>query len=206
MANKIDGPFKISSFKQAMTNYARPYLFYAQVQFPESIPQGAGDATKFSTILAQSTTLPQSSIDEIVVPWQGQDYKMGSTHTFADFDITFRLDGGDLLRKSFIEWTKLIHDPKTNFQNSPGVYYGGVKLEHLNGKGDPVMTYVLRDAWPKVVGQLNLDYNSKTAVAEFTVTFSYQYFDVCAPGGEWDPEVNEPPQPDSCDGYTTSNS
>jgi len=67
----------LTSFKTGVGgNFARAYLFYAKIV---SSPVGILAKQKY---LVRSTSLPQSSIEEITVPFQGMIYKMGSTSVF----------------------------------------------------------------------------------------------------------------------------
>jgi hypothetical protein len=70
----------LSNFKAGVNgNFARAYLFY--VKFPNSGPVNLPENQVF---LVRSSNLPESTIDPIVVPYQGMEYKIGSTHTYSE--------------------------------------------------------------------------------------------------------------------------
>jgi hypothetical protein len=118
--------------------------------------------------------MPESTIDPIEVNWQGVIFPLGSTHTFADWTATFRLDNAAQLRKDFLGWQNLIHNPETNVHGSPIDYMADQEIWLLNTQGETMMKMQLVSAWPTVVGELTLDYSAKE-IQTFDVTFRYMY-------------------------------
>ena len=163
--------FHVNDLKSNTTTYARGYLFY--VTFTSAPP--AGDLTSDPTpYLVRSSSLPESTIDPIEVPWQGQMYKIGSTHTFAEWTCTFNTDISANIRRNFLTWMQSIHNPATNVQGAPADYQGEANLELLDTQGNPIMTYTLHQLWPSSIGALELAHDSKD-VAQFDVTFNYNW-------------------------------
>lgn len=66
--------FDLDSFRANVRNVARPYLFYIQVPVP-----GATSFERRFTYLAQSTTIPDRTVDVLSTNWQGYTYKLGGT-------------------------------------------------------------------------------------------------------------------------------
>ena len=170
--------FSIDHLIGAYKDFARGYLFYAQVDFP-AVAQFAGLGVTGHSYLVSSTQLPPQTIETTPVAWQGMEYKVPTTQTFDNHDITFKSDQGQDLRRAFLNWMAGMHDPFTNTsvlttggQNL--AYMSLVKLTQLNGNQQPIMTYNLINAFPVTVGEISLDYTSKE-VSTFTVSFAYQY-------------------------------
>jgi len=168
----------LSNFKANINgNFARSYLFY--VKFPNSGSVNLPENQKF---LVRSTSLPESSIDPIEVPYQGMNFKIGSTHTFSEWECTFNADNGMALRQQFINWMKSVHNPQNNQHGTPNDYFGQVNIEMLDpfqnfgGDGTAGANYmvILYNAWPSNVGSLDLAYDNKE-VAQFSVTFTYNW-------------------------------
>jgi len=159
-------------------NYARAYLFY--VKIPDS-PVTIPDNQKF---LVRSTNLPESTIEAITVPYQGMEFKLGSTHTYAEWECTFNADNSMILRKAFVDWMTTVHNPRTNAHGMPTDYFGTVEIELLDpfqdfsGAGEANANYVasLYNAWPSNVGPLDLAYDNKD-IGQFSVTFTYNWHD-----------------------------
>jgi hypothetical protein len=118
--------------------------------------------------------MPVSSIEPQEIKWQGQTFPIGSTQTFSDWTVTFRLDAAARLRKDFNRWMRFIHDPVTNIHGIPNFYMIDQEVWHLNTQGFVINRLKLVNAFPTSVGELSLDY-SATEPATFDVTFRYLY-------------------------------
>lgn len=161
----------VNDLKSNVSSFARAYLFNV---FFVTAPVAIVGGENIAAYLVRSTTLPESVIEPIVTPWQGQEYKFGSTHTFSEWTCTFNSDEESELRLNMEEWKRLVHDPTTNAHGSPDEYFGTVRIELLRVTGAPSMTYILNQAWPSTVGALDVAQDSKE-VAQFDVTFTYNW-------------------------------
>jgi len=160
--------FNLDAFISKNADYARGYTFYINV----NSTWVQGEEQRF---LVRTSSLPASTIDPAEVNWQGNVYKIGTTQVFSEFTVTYSVDVGDNIRKNYMEWMNVIHDPKTNEHGNPDEYMFDIDLEHISHQtGDTIMTYKLIKAWPSAVGELALDYAAKDT-ATFDVTFTYQY-------------------------------
>lgn len=165
--------FHVNDLKTNTGAFARGYLFNIYLEGTEVGMDGGDNKTAY---LVRSSNLPAGTIEPIEVPWQGQTYKIGSTHTFDTWSCTFNVDMAADIRKNFLEWQKKIHDPETNEHGEPDSYLATVKIELLGTSGDPILTYTLEQAWPSEVGEVDLAYDNKTEVAQFDVTFNYNWY------------------------------
>jgi hypothetical protein len=192
----IDG-FKLDEFTSIFRQKggARSYLFMYMPFFPLDILDTGLDALELKqqgnltkeqrdllrtmslmSFHVRATTMPESTIEELILNWQGSDFKVGGKRTYSDWTITFNVDSKYEIREDFEEWLDLISKFK-DFRNDYGKmdkYMEHQTLYLLNGKGEKVSTVTLIDAWPKSVGPVTLDY-SNMDIAQFDVTFSYQY-------------------------------
>lgn len=125
----------------------------------------------------RSANLPSSSFDEMTSNWMGNSYKLPGNKTYEDWTVTFNLDAEGFILKRFYDWQKMIRDPVSNYQSKPSSFLAHQEAYLLNGKGDTTTVYKLYYAWPKIIGQVQLDYSSNE-VATVDVTFSYQFFNV----------------------------
>lgn len=125
--------------------------------------------------LVKSTSLPQSDIEEISTYWIGQAYKMAARRNTGDWTVTFVVDNDGKILKRFWDWQNIIHNPEANIYGRPVTYMADQEI-HLLGydTGSTICVYKLFGAWPKTIGQVQLDYGTND-VASFDVTFSYQY-------------------------------
>jgi hypothetical protein len=162
--------FDIGGLVSQAGDYARNYLFYAQIsQSPVGI-----EFSKTHMYLVSTAKLPAQTIEEISTDWQGMAYKIGGTTSFETLDIEFKCDPAQALRSQFLNWMRLVHDPISNIHGIPAVYFGKVGLSQLDGLGQPTASYDLIHAWPSTVSDVTLDYSDKS-ISKFTVTFTYLY-------------------------------
>jgi len=146
---------------------ARQCLFLLTPKSPGGLPGNV-------SYLVSSSTVPAHTIDPIELNWQGQIAKYGSTHTWDDWTVTFKVDKNAEIHKSFVKWSNKIHHPETGVHGAPSDYMEDQKVEMLDGDGNPISSFNLIKAWPSSVGEITLDYSAKEA-ATFDVTFAFQY-------------------------------
>jgi hypothetical protein len=166
--------FSVNALKSNISSLARGYLFNCVFNFAPVPIMGGENKTAY---LVRSTSLPESVIEPLVIPWQGMEAKYAQTHTYAEWECAFNVDGDADIIKNMQLWSRLIHDPATNLHGSPSLYQGEVMLELLNGSGNAIVTYMLHDVWPSTVGSIDLAQDNKD-VAQLSVTFTYHYYDV----------------------------
>jgi hypothetical protein len=161
--------FDIDTYKTKFTGGARQYLFFAYFTFPYSI------GNSVIPYLVKSTSIPDSSLEEIVVPYPGISFKMAGTRTYGDWQISFNVDEDGVLLHGFHNWHDLIYDSDTHSQISANNYMRNQTLFLLDGNGASTEQITLYGAWPKSVGAVGLDY-ATSDIATMDVTFSYQYY------------------------------
>jgi len=162
--------FDIDSYRANFQGGARAYLFYFKPNFPSAV----GGDTEKATYLVRSTSLPETSSDEIVTNWHGFDFKMAGKYTYTDWTVTFNVDRDAAIQQMFHNWAALIHDPTTNIYSAPSVYFADQQLELLDLDSKPILKYKLVGAWPKTIATATLDYSTNDVV-QFDVTFTYLY-------------------------------
>jgi hypothetical protein len=160
--------FNIDAYRASFQGGAKQYLFYYKPNFPI-----ATNIDKL-TYLVRTTSLPETTTEEIITNWQGFDFKFAGKYTFSDFTVTFNVDAESDIIKSLYDWARLIHDPTSNKSTKPSTYMADQVLELLDHEGNPTIKYKLIGAWPKSIGTIDLDY-SASEVAQVQVTFSYIY-------------------------------
>lgn len=162
--------FNIESFRSNFRDGARGYLFYVKPQFPADIGSDANRAI----YLVRSTSLPTTTLEEVVVPWQGYDYKLAGKYTFDDWTIMFNCDADADIYTWYMDWMRKVHDPVSNKHGHPNEYMEDQLVQLLNRDGQPVLQYKIVNAWPGSIGAMELAYDN-AEVAQFEVTFKYMY-------------------------------
>jgi hypothetical protein len=162
--------FDIDGYRSNFQGGARSYLFYYKPVFPG----GIGTESDKATYLVRSTTLPDTSIDEIITSWQGFDYKIAGKYTYSDWTVSFNIDIDAKILEYLQNWASLIHDPTTNTYTTPVNYMVDQQIELLGLDGNVVTKYKLFGCWLKNINTVSLDYNQND-VAQIDITFSYIY-------------------------------
>ena len=165
--------FDIDSFRANFKDGSRSNLFYFIPAFPADVV--TGDMNDERTVyLVKSTSMPGSTLEEILLNWQGMDYPIAGKHTFAELVVSFNMDVDGFLRMNFEKWINKIHDPVTNQYAYINEYMTDQRLHLLGYQGEPVLEFVLKDAWPREVAAATLDYTA-SEITTFDVTFRYAY-------------------------------
>lgn len=167
--------FNIEAFKARFGDGAKSSLFYYQPNWPGGLD--ADVSQEDATFLVRTAQLPSTALEEGILNWQGFDWKFASKRTFTDVVVAFNVDKDAKIRMLFEKWSNLIHNPRNNFYSLHSEYMSDQRLMMVGYEGEVILEFTLRDAWPKEVSQISMDYSS-TEVAQFDVTFSYQYHEL----------------------------
>jgi len=173
---------KLDEFSSNFGKYGggRSYLF-------KWIPEMKVGNSSDTMYKVRATSLPESTIEEIPIHWQGMASKLPGVRTYTDWTITVNCDNDWLIRQDFEKWMDLINNWYVNeetSEDSPGEttfasdrsdYLSTQRLQLLDYNLSVTKTITLYKAWPKSIGSVTLDYGAQE-VASFDVTFSYLYF------------------------------
>lgn len=175
MAN-VPNAFDLDSFMGNFKGGQRAYLFYFVPSWPSDLNE---DLTPSDAVyLVRSTSTPEATTEEIIVPWQGYDFKFGGKKTYNAFTVTFNVDRESNILRTFLAWDDYIHEVMTNLHSIPSDgdgYFATQNLYLLDSEtGDSTMQYQLVGAWPQSIAGAALGYDSND-VLQFDVTFTYQY-------------------------------
>jgi hypothetical protein len=164
----------ISDFSTNFKGGARAYLFEWMP------PTSYFKDQDFGKIHVRSTTFPSSNIQEATVEFPSLDFKYAVKRTYEDWTVQFNVDRKGKMRLIFEEWMNKVHsfaDGENTFDNiinSVGNYYVDQSFKMLDYDGSKTIIITLYNSWPKSIGAITMDYSSQD-VAQFDVTFSYQY-------------------------------
>jgi len=178
--------FSISAFRTAIGAGSRPNLFKVQVTPPRTTGY---DVASFE-YLCRSGSLPSATLGTIEIPMNGgRRLKMGGDRTFSEWTSTVLNDENFKIRSVMEKWQNDI--VKTNFEISStlgnrsavadltGGLYGTVMIYQLkeDGTSAPAGSYRLVNCWPSDISAIDLSYDTTDAVEDFTVTWTYDYFE-----------------------------
>ena len=185
--------FSVTKFRAELGTGSRPNLFKVQVTPPASF--AAADFASFE-YLCRSGSLPSATLGTIEIPMNGgRRLKMGGDRTFSEWTSTVLNDENFKLRSVMESWQNDI--VKTNFEitntignrsasigaltagSTAGGLYGTVQIFQLKEDGSSVAgsSYKLINCWPSDISQIDLSYDTTDAVEDFTVTWTYDFFE-----------------------------
>jgi hypothetical protein len=158
----------ISDLKTKLGAGLRPNKYQVSINTPSNL----------STIdtLCKSTSFPQKTIGQVEVWSQGRKAMLqGETEYDHTWDVTFYETEDHSLREEFIAWMQLIDNTKENLHEDG--YMDTAKVAQLNGQGDITAEYEFTNLWPQVVSTIEVADETVNTVGEFTVTFSFDYWE-----------------------------
>jgi len=168
--------FTIDGFKSNFRDGHRANLWYFLPNFPADVIVGDMNNSR-SVYLVKTTSMPSTTLEEVLLNWQGYDFPIAGKHTYAELPVTFNVDHDALIRQNFENWINKIHNPVTNEYALLSDYMLDQRIQLLGYDGDPVLEFTLHDCWPKDIAMASLDY-AATEVTMFDVTFRYSYHTV----------------------------
>ena len=182
--------FSVSAFRTAIGTGSRPNLFKVQVTGPRTTGY---EALKDFEFLCRSGSLPSSTLGTIEIPMNGgRRLKMGGDRTFTEWTSTVLNDENFKIRSLMESWQNNI--VKTNYERTdlgnraanigattatPAGLYGTVMIYQLKEDGSSSVAggYRLVNCWPSDISQIDLSYDTTDAVEDFTVTWTYDYYE-----------------------------
>ena len=162
-AKLAGGGARANQFKVTM-----PFPGYAQV----------GGEIEDLAFLCRSTVIPAMEVPSFNVPFRGRSIKIAGDRTIGDWSVTVYNDTNFKLRNAFERWQNGINNMTDNEGlTNPVDYQVDAFVDHLDRNGNTVKSYTLRGLFPTSIAAIDLTYDEQTAIEEFSVTFSYQYFE-----------------------------
>jgi len=160
---------KLTDFKSNVADLARPNRFL--VQFLDE------DWDDNFAFYVKSASLPERTIGNIELNWQGMKAKIAGDPTFADFTMTF-LNDYDFDVKNYIEeWLELIANMSSNERTAHEDYKVDITITQLGRTSEEVLAeYNLIGCFPLTMDAIELSSDSTDAIEELSVTFAVDQF------------------------------
>ena len=167
----------INDFKAKLAGGgARANQFKVTMPFP-GYAQVGGEIEELA-FLCRATALPGMTVPAFNVPFRGRSVKIAGDRTIEDWNVTVYNDTNFKLRNAFERWMNGINNMTDNEGlTNPADYQVDAFVDQLDRNGATIKSYTLRGAFPNTIAPIELTYDEATAIEEFAVTFSYQYFE-----------------------------
>ena len=177
--------FNVNEFITGYMEYDgfRPNLF--EVSFTNFI-------SSETLIRAKSTSIPSSSIGSARTSYFGRTSKFAGNRSFPNWTATFLMDEPDFalgIRGQFETWMARINKHQFNQRVPSAVtpqvptlaningYFSDITLNVYSKNNTINTTYTLWYAFPTSVSAISLDWGANDSIAEFSVTFAYQWWE-----------------------------
>lgn len=170
--------FDINSFRGNLKQGgARPTLFEVELS---GLPAGIviPDGGRF---LIKASTLPETTIGQIEVPYFGRKIKIPGDRSYAEWSITVINDEDFAVRNALENWVNLLQDATTNTRTNLSQLgcTGEIKQYNKTGtgfEGGVIKSYKFFNMFPSSISTIDMSWETPDTIEEFTVTWQYDYF------------------------------
>ena len=174
--------FNVQEFRSRMTgDGARPNLFEVSMQFPNIPGVAVENAAGKFTFMCRSAQLPGSTLGVVPVQYFGREIKFIGNRTFQDWTVTIINDEDFSIRNAFERWMNAINSHSLNVRNPAALtnsaYSTDGQVIQYGKTGSAIKTYKFIGLFPTDLSSIDVDWGSNDTIEEFTVTFSYQWWE-----------------------------
>lgn len=175
--------FNINEIRsQLVLGGSRPSLFQVRLSNPVN---SAGDLK--APFMIKATQLPASTLGLIEVPYYGRKFKIAGNRTFAPWPITVINDEDFLIRNAMEEWSHAINSHVANLREfgaaSPSEYKRDATVTQFSKTGVAIREYKFVGLFPTDITEMPLSWESVDEIAQFDVSFQYDYWTVSGATG-----------------------
>jgi hypothetical protein len=183
--------FDLASFLAEGLIYggARPSKFDIQATLPAALA-GAIDPSSTSKLqfTCKAASIPAFALGVAEIPYFGRKIKSSGDRVWDDWRIQVMLDEDYNTRAMFESWNNSINALVSNDMlasedsTSPSNTLAGFTEEnyksnwtisHYGKDTTTIRQYTLIGAWPRVIGEMTLDWDNTNRIMEFPVTVSF---------------------------------
>ena len=168
---------RISDFKAFMIGGgARANQFLVQLTFPTFVSTGvvAGQEAQF---LCKAAQLPASTVENVQIQYRGRPVNFAGERSFEPWNITVYNDTSFNIRNALEQWSNGVQSlTTTEGKVNPRDYQVDLQVSQLDRNGAILKTYKFVDAYPNLIGAIQLDYDAVNQIETFDVTFQYNYW------------------------------
>ena len=165
----------LAQFRSQFLGGARPTLYRVTCGFPSGVDSGSASVKlSFDAKVAQ---IPGTSVNPILVPFQGRNLKIAGDREFQPITITVINDSDWKTRTAFERWVNLINGHAENVgATRASQYQQDFSIEQFDRNGLVLAKYSFVGGFPIDVSTIELGYEQVDTLEEFTVTLDYQWW------------------------------
>jgi len=145
-----------------------------------SVPAATGvpaDAVAVTSVLCKSASFPAKTVGQTEFYKLGRKAIMpGEVEYENTWDLTFYEKEDASMRQVFITWMSALSDYLSHNDSNAGLV-SELIISNLKSDGSVGQTYKFFNAYPQNVSSIELSDESVNTLGEFTVTFSFDYWE-----------------------------
>jgi len=167
----------ITDFKAALSGGgARSNRFEVIIDFPSYA--GTPDTARKSPYLVSSSQSPGCTLGTIEQPFRGRVLKLPGDRTFDTFETVFVNDTDFDLHDAFERWHNQMNMYNANTQGvNISDLLSDVTVYQLGTRDQRLKEYVLKLAWPSIIGPIELAQDANNQIQTFSVSWEYSDID-----------------------------
>ena len=155
---------------------ARLNQFKVTMPFPGFA--AVGGETEEMAFLCHATSLPGHSIGEVNIDFRGRTLHMAGDRSFESWGTTVYNDTDYKVYRAVERWMNGMNNITDNEGlTNPSDYQVDAFVDHLDRNGTTLKSYTFRGLFPTGLPGFTLGSGPTTTVADFEVTWQYQYFE-----------------------------
>lgn len=183
------GTFDINNIRSNLAlGGIRPTLF--QVKIINPVNPAANIITPFRVMAA---SLPPAQLGLIQVPYMGRAMKNAGDRQFAPWNCTVIDDEDFTVRNALEQWSTQINTLQGNVRNFGSSaslsYKSTATIQSLGKTGNILYEYTMEGIWPQTIAPISMNWGSVDQIAQFEVTFEYDWWEVTNSPGNTPPTV-----------------
>jgi hypothetical protein len=132
---------------------------------------------KNTVMFCDQIQLPGTNMNTSDIRTYGEIRKTPYERLYEDINMSFYVDTDMSVKTLFDYWINQIQDPVTRNWNYYENYTSDITIEVQDIQNKTRYNMRLREAYPKSIGAIQLDYNSKD-VMKLSVNFAYKFYEV----------------------------
>jgi len=170
--------FNVNEIRSQLTlGGARPSLFQVTIQNPAN-----SVADIKVPFMVQASSIPESTLGQITVPYFGRQIKLAGDRTFGTWTVNIINDEDFLIRNAMEQWSNTINSHQGNLRgfgaSSPLLYKSQAQVIQYSKTGLPIRTYQFNGIFPLSIGAIDLNWGTTDTIQNFSVTFAYDWWEI----------------------------
>lgn len=157
----------LKSFKSG--DFARPNLFQVEIPY-------LGDSFN---VKCKAATMPPGNVESIDVGYMNRKIKVAGDRTFEDWTVTIYGDDAHETRQQILDWQAMAHSQGNEITgDTPADYKKTGVIRQISRNGKTITKeHTVVGIWPKIVGEIALDWDTNNEIETFEVTFALDWWE-----------------------------